>query len=338
MSPDDTLHGEDEIIALLRPLAGEGALDFKDDCALLKPQPGTELVLKTDPIAEGIHFLSEDAPEDIAWKALAVNVSDLAAKAARPLAYMMALSFPEAPARSWMIRFAQGLSAAQAAFGMTLLGGDTDRRPGPLTVSVTVIGEVAADAMVRRATAQAGDLLFVSGTIGDAALGLRLCQSHDIAGAWSLTPAEVQLLCARYRRPAPRLALASALRNSARAAMDVSDGLLKDAERMAKASGTTATIDLARVPLSAPASKVVAIDQALLMRLASGGDDYEILAAVPPEAAAEFQSEAQKAGVPVSEVGLVAASGTGLLRVLDLRGNDVHVQSGGWDHFDRKDA
>ena len=143
---DETLHGEEAIIAVLAPLAQgfAGAFGLQDDCAVLTPAPGTELVLKTDPVAEGVHFLPDDAPEDIAWKALAVNVSDLAAKAARPLGYLMALSFPEAPSAAWLSRFAAGLAEAQARFGCHLIGGDTDRRPGPLTIAITIIGEVRA--------------------------------------------------------------------------------------------------------------------------------------------------------------------------------------------------
>src|SRR6476620_6391259 len=184
----EPLQGEEAIIRLLAPLAqgAPGALGLEDDCALLAPAPGSELVLKTDPVAEGVHFLADDAPEDIAWKALAVNVSDLAAKAARPLGYLMALSFPEPPGVAWLARFAAGLQAAQSAFGCHLLGGDTDRRPGPLTITITIVGEVETGRMVRRATARPGDALFVSGTLGDAALGLLLRKDQALAGRWQL--------------------------------------------------------------------------------------------------------------------------------------------------------
>src|SRR5438552_6732719 len=181
---DERLHGEEAIIRLLAPLArgAPGAFGLEDDCALITPAPGTELVLKTDPVAEGVHFLADDAPEDIAWKALAVNVSDLAAKAARPLGYLMALSFPEAPTARWLARFAAGLQAAQASFGCHLLGGDTDRRPGPLTISISIVGEVEAGRMVRRGTARPGEALFVSGSLGDAALGLALRKNPALVG------------------------------------------------------------------------------------------------------------------------------------------------------------
>ena len=171
-------------------------------------------MLKTDPVAEGVHFLPDDAPEDIAWKALAVNVSDLAAKAARPLGYLMALSFPSAPAAAWLTRFAAGLQAAQSAFGCHLLGGDTDRRPGPLTISITIIGEVEAGRMVRRATARPGDVLFVSGSLGDAALGLALRKDPGAGGPLAARArrgsASARALRAAATTPRPRTGAARA--------------------------------------------------------------------------------------------------------------------------------
>src|SRR5689334_17485316 len=185
----DVLVGEEAIIALLAPLAAAaaGAFGLQDDCAVLQPEVGRELVLKTDPIAEGVHFLPQTAAADVAWKALAVNVSDLAAKGAAPRAYLLALSFPAAPQRGWVAEFAAGLRQAQERFGCHLIGGDTDRRPGPLTVSITLIGSVPQGRMVRRGTARAGDGLFVSGTLGDAALGLMLARDPTRAAAWRLS-------------------------------------------------------------------------------------------------------------------------------------------------------
>jgi len=330
---DEALVGEDAIIALLRPLAGPGGLGFRDDCAVLTPRLGTDLVLKTDPIAEGVHFLPDDTPEDIAWKALAVNVSDLAAKGARPLAYLMALSFPSAPTRSWLTRFAGGLAQAQAAFGCTLLGGDTDRRQGPITISVTVLGEVETGAMVRRATARPGDLLYVSGSIGDAALGLRLCREPGLEQVWGIAAEQAAALIARYRRPLPRLALGPALRAHASASMDLSDGLVKDLGRMLRASEVSGLLQLPRVPLSEAVSVVVRKEPAQLSQLAAAGDDYEILAAVPPVSAAAFEREARAAGVSVTQIGHVGPAAKAPLTISDADGNDVQMQSGGWDHF-----
>ncbi len=329
----DTIQGEEAIIRVLAPLAAgfPGAFGLADDCALITPRPGTELVLKTDPVAEGVHFLADDAPEDVAWKALAVNVSDLAAKAARPLGYLMALSFPEPPAMAWLTRFAAGLAEAQARFGCHLIGGDTDRRPGPVTITITVIGEVEQGRMIRRATARAGDALFVSGTLGDAALGLALRKGPALASAWGLSAAEVEHLLRRYVRPEPRLSLASALRQHASAAMDISDGLAKDLARMCQASGCAARARLSDLPLSSGAAKALAADPGLARRIAIGGDDYEVLAAVPAAKASAFRSDAAGAGVAVTEIGAFAA-GSDII-VEDRDGRPLDLDRPGWDHF-----
>jgi thiamine-monophosphate kinase len=334
---DETLHGEEAIIGLLAPLTegAPGAFGLQDDCALIAPEPGTELVLKTDPVAEGVHFLPGDAPADIAWKALAVNVSDLAAKGATPVGYLMALSFPEAPTRRWLLDFAAGLKDAQTHFGCRLLGGDTDRRPGPITVSITAIGSVPQGGMVRRGTARPGDVLFVSGSIGDAALGLALARDPGLAAAWGLSPAEAEALIQRYRRPEPRLALGPALRRHASAAMDVSDGLVKDLDRMLRASGVAARLAAADVPLSAAAREFLmhAPDQSeqRLAQLITAGDDYEVLAAVPAARAAAFRAAAAGAKIQVTEVGSVGV-GSGL-RIEGPDGAPLPTDLTGWDHF-----
>jgi thiamine-monophosphate kinase len=330
---DRALHGEEAIIRLLAPLAAvyPGALGLMDDCALVRPEPGTELVLKTDPIAEGVHFLPADAPEDVAWKALAVNVSDLAAKGATPIGYLMALSFPEAPAREWMTRFADGLRAAQQRFGCHLIGGDTDRRPGPLTVSITVVGSVPQGEMVRRGTAKPGDMLFVSGTLGDAALGLALRKTPGLAAAWRLSPEEDAHLRRRYLRPEPRLSLAPALRTHASAAMDISDGLAKDLGRMCRASGCGAHVRFADVPVSAAGTRALAADPALAARVVAGGDDYEILAAIAPDRVAAFAEAAAAAQVPVAAIGSMTPGASVLIEAPD--GRPMDLDRPGWDHF-----
>ena len=338
---NDRLHGEEAIVALLAPLTDgdPGAFGLKDDCALLTPQPGTELVLKTDPVAEGVHFLPGDAPEDIAWKALAVNVSDLAAKGATPIGYLMALSFPEAPSRRWLTAFAAGLREAQTRFGCHLLGGDTDRRPGPLTVSITVIGSVPQGEMVRRTTAQPGCALLVSGTIGDATLGLALAKEPALAAAWGLSQTEADYLIGRYRRPQPRLALAPLLRRYAAAAMDLSDGLVKDLERMLRGSGVGGRLQAGAVPFSEPARKVLVREPQRLAQLLTGGDDYEVLAAVAGQRdrCDEPRTAAGNAGVPMTEVGTAGLSawpqhGSGLL-IDGPDGRPLAVERAGWDHF-----
>ena len=331
---DEQLHGEEAIIRVLAPLArgAPGAFGLEDDCALITPKPGTELVLKTDPVAEGVHFLADDAPEDIAWKALAVNVSDLAAKAARPLGYLMALSFPEAPTAGWLARFAAGLQAAQDSFGCHLLGGDTDRRPGPLTITISIIGEVEVGRMVRRGTARPGEALFVSGSLGDAALGLGAAQESK-AGR-RLGP-----LAGRGRASAPSLrAAAAAARSRAGAARAClgrhgrvgrprqGPGPHVRGERLcARACGSS------DVPLSPAAAKALAADPALGPRIVTGGDDYEVLATVPAASADGFQAMAAQAGIAVTRIGATQA-GTGV--VIEGRdGQPLTLDHTGWDHF-----
>lgn len=335
---NERLQGEAAIIRVLAPLAAgfPGAFGLADDCAVITPTPGTELVLKTDPVAEGVHFLADDAPEDVAWKALAVNVSDLAAKAARPIGYLMALSFPKAPTAAWLARFAAGLAEAQASFGCHLIGGDTDRRPGPLTVTITVIGEVERGRMVRRGTARPGDVVFVSGTLGDAALGLALRKDPALATAWALSPAEAEHLRRRYARPEPRLSLAHALRDHASAAMDISDGLAKDLARMCAASACAAAVRFADLPLSPAAAKALAADPALANRIAAAGDDYEVLTAVPAAHEAAFQAAAAVARIAVARIAVarigVMTAGAGV--VIEGRdGQPLTLDRTGWDHF-----
>jgi thiamine-monophosphate kinase len=335
---DRKLTSEESIIqGYLAPLAAghAGALGLKDDCAVVAPSAGCEFVLKTDAIAESVHFFSDDRPADIGWKALAVNVSDLAAKGARPVGYLMSLSFPAAPTRQWMADFAAGLGEAQSAFGMHLLGGDTDRRPGPISITPTVIGEVETGRAVRRTTARAGDVAYVSGTIGDARLGLMLRQRPELAVRWGLAPHDAEVLTARFLRPAPRLALVAALRSSARAAMDVSDGLAKDLDRMCRASAVAATIDAVRLPLS-PAFRIVRErDPDAASAALFAGDDYEILAAVPPDAAGAFEAAAVSSGLLVTAVGRfrehVRDEAAVVLR--DENGSEAPLAPIGWDHF-----
>lgn len=312
--PDLVTSEEDLIQRYMAPLAAgnPGAYGLADDCATQQVSPGHELVLKTDAIAEGVHYLPDDPPADVGWKALAVNVSDLAAKGARPLSYLVSLAFPEAPSRDWLQAFTSGLAEAQAAFGIVLAGGDTDRRPGPVTITPFVLGEAEVGRMVRRAAARDGDVLYVTGTLGDAALGLAVLTRQG--AAWPLTPEQRAHLIARYRRPQPRLGLARALKAHARAAMDLSDGLAKDLGRMAKASGVAASVEVARLPLSPAARAALGADPALVTCIVASGDDYEILAAVPRDEAVAFEKAAREEGVTVTSIGrCVAGAGTVIL-------------------------
>jgi thiamine-monophosphate kinase len=323
---------EDLIRTYLAPLARAhaGTADLSDDCAIFTPAQGTDLVITTDAVAAGVHFFPDDAPEDIAWKALAVNVSDLAAKAATPRVYQMALSFPEAPTHEFMQRFASGLAQAQAAFAIVLSGGDTDQRPGPMTVTITAIGEVPAGFRLTRDRARPGDAIFITGTLGDAACGLKLRRGDADAREWPLSGDDRAGLVARYLRPRPRLDCADILRHSATAAMDLSDGLAKDLGRLAKAACAGAIIDSTRLPLSAALGRLAASGADVLEHVLAGGDDYEVLFTAPVKAEAEIAAMASAAGIIVTRIGTMREV-QGLC--LSTPDGERPLQPRGWDHF-----
>jgi thiamine-monophosphate kinase len=299
--------GEDRLIARhFRPLAKHpGALGLADDAAVLAPPPGCDLVLTTDGIIAGVHVFA-DAPADaIARRALRVNLSDLAAKGAKPLGFLLAVALPPGTTDEWLAAFARGLCDDAESYDCPLLGGDTDRTPGLLSVSITAFGTLPSGTMVRRSGASPGDALFVTGTVGDAALGLMLRKDTHAGG--SLTSAQRNHLLTRYLQPEPRNALAETLRTHAAAALDISDGLAGDLAKLCRASGVTAEIEATRVPLSDAARALITANPALLERVLTGGDDYEILAAVPPGKVEGFRAGARDAGVTVSEIGRLAA-------------------------------
>lgn len=317
--------GEDSLISrYFAPLATDpGAFGLRDDAAVLKAD-GEDIVVNTDAIVEGVHFLPEDPPDSIARKALRVNLSDLAAKGAAPAGFVLTLALRDND-EAWLAAFARGLGEDIATFGCPLLGGDTVSTPGPLMVSVTAFGRIPADRIVRRQGAQVGDRIVVSGTIGDAALGLALLQkrlaSHDAAA-----------LIARYRVPQPRNALATAVRDHATASMDVSDGLAGDLAKLCAVSGVSARIDAAAIPLSAPARALLAAGTIGLEMLVAGGDDYEILCTVPEASLADFTAQAQRAGVAVAAIGVVVA-GNELPRLLDAAGREIALTRLSYSHF-----
>lgn len=322
---------EAELIATyLAPLAGAGGLGLADDAAVIAADGVHDLVVTTDPIICDVHFFADDAPGDIAWKALAVNVSDLVAKGAEPFAYTLALALPDAPTHAWMAGFAAGLEEAQAAFGCRLIGGDTDRTPGPLSIAVTAFGKVPSGQMVQRQTARPGDHVFVSGTVGDAALGLLVRREAGIFG--DVLPAGVgHELVGRYLRPVPRPGIIPALRAFASAALDVSDGLVQDAGKLAKGAGAALAIRFDAIPLSQGGRSVAAVKPQYRGTILAGGDDYEVLFSVPAARLAEFGAFAAKLPVPVTEIG-VLAPGSGVL-ILDADGAVMPLRRGGYDHF-----
>jgi thiamine-monophosphate kinase len=334
MTHTNTPPGEERLITdYFAPLARDwpGAFGLRDDCASVEPAPGQEIVIKTDPVRAGVHFFPDDAPADIAWKALAVNISDLAAKSARPLGYLLAVSFPEKPTDVWLRAFAEGLREAQDAFGCTLIGGDTDRADGPMTLAVTVLGECPVGGMVRRDTARSGDVLYVSGTLGDAALGLAIHGGAEEVAGWNLSDAELRLLRRRYLRPEPRLGLKAALRNFARASMDLSDGLAKDLGRMCRASGCGADVDTALLPRSAAMQSVLSLHPKAVECMISAGDDYEILAAVAPENMEAFERSAKAGAIPVRRIGHLHTRGD--VRFFGPDGQPMLLRHTGYDHF-----
>ena len=297
---------EDELIAsYFAPLAGEGGLNLRDDAALLRPPSGHDLVLTVDALVAGVHFFPDDPPPAIARKALGVNLSDLAAKGASPLGCLLALALPEDWSEAWLAGFAEGLGEATRIHHCPLLGGDTVRARGALSLSVTAIGQVPTGRMVHRFSAKPGERICVTGTIGDAALGLALRLAPEAPWASTLSPDRLAHLADRYLHPRPRLAAAAVLRECASAAMDISDGLAGDLAKMMRASGTTAEVDLARVPLSPGASAALSAEPGLLDAIVTGGDDYEILCTVPETRLAAFLNGVEAAGIGATVIGTV---------------------------------
>jgi thiamine-monophosphate kinase len=305
----DQPSAEDRLIArYFAPLATDpGAFGLIDDAAAIAPPPGCDLVLKTDGVIAGVHFFPDDPPDTIGRKALRMNLSDLAAKGARPLGFIMSVALPAAIGEAWLEAFVAGLGDDAKRYDCPLFGGDTDRTPGPLSVSVSAFGAVPHGAMVRRSTAKAGDCIVITGTIGDSALGVRLRKDDGLSQRWRLTEAMQAHLKQRYLLPQPRNVLAQAVLHHASAAMDVSDGLVGDLAKLCRASGIAADIDVARVPFSDAVRTAVAADPAAIEAALTGGDDYEILLTIAPDKLAVFCAEAKKAGVAATEIGRVAA-------------------------------
>ncbi|WP_428030085.1 thiamine-phosphate kinase [Ancylobacter sp.] len=325
--------GEDSLIArLFAPIATHpGALGLTDDAALLAVPPGHELVLTKDALVAGVHFFADDPPESIARKAMRVNLSDLAAKGARPLGVMLAFAIPADMSGEALEAFARGIGSDCSLYDAPLLGGDTVRTSGPFTISITAIGAVPAGQMVRRAGAAAGQAIVVTGTIGDGALGLALRLSPDRPGFAGLGADEASVLKDRYLHPRPRLPLIRALREHASAAMDVSDGLVGDLGKLLHVSGVGGDIEITRIPLSPAARHAVDVEPALLEVALTGGDDYEILAVIPQHELGRFNTQATAAGVGVTVIGHTR-DGTGLT-VHDASGAAVSFARGSFSHF-----
>jgi thiamine-monophosphate kinase len=324
--------GEDALIAhYFKPLATDpGAFNLVDDAALLKAS-AEDVVVKTDAIVEGVHFLPDDPPDTVARKALRVNLSDLAAKGATPAGFVLTLALRRVD-DAWLEPFARALGEDAGAFGCPLLGGDTVSTPGPVMISIAALGRVPAGRMVHRSGAKPGDRVMVTGTIGDASLGLNILKGGAVAAALAGETAAREMLIARYRVPQPRNALALGLREFASAAMDLSDGLVGDFAKLCAASGVSASIDVSSVPLSDPAAGLVARKVAAIATLISAGDDYEIVCTVPEQRCAAFAEAARSAGVAVTSIGTIVA-GAGGPRFLDAEGRAMAVEHPSYSHF-----
>ncbi len=332
---DEETVGEIEMIAeYFAPLAVNtpGSLGLKDDAAYITGY-GDRLIVTMDALVGGVHFFPDDAPADIAWKALAVNISDLVAKGARPRCYTMALALPGKPRRDWIADFASGLEEAQNAFGIGLLGGDTTATAGPITIAITAFGEMPdARPMIRRDGARPGHGIYVSGTIGDAALGLKLRSGDAAAEGWALNAEAAHYLVQQYLRPCPKLGLRDALLNNAEAAMDISDGLVIDLARLCSASGCGARVSAAAIPMSKAAATVMAADVEMFTWAISGGDDYEVLACIAPEHEARFEHAAAKSDTGMTKIGVIAAEAG--VEVIAVDGAVLDIpRRGGYEHF-----
>lgn len=318
--------GEFDLIAryFTRPVR-RSPLGVGDDCALLQPAPGMQLAVSTDLLVEGRHFLSTVDPRALGHKALAVNLSDLAACGAKPLAFTLAIALPQVD-EPWLAAFAEGLFALADAHGCELVGGDTTR--GPLAIDITVFGEVPAGQALLRSGARAGDDLWVSGTLGDARLAL-----EAFRGTVSLSQSVFDAARQRLERPEPRVALGLALRGIASAAIDVSDGLAGDLGHVLKRSGVGAEIEVACAPrlLAALAQGCTLPAERVEVLVFAGGDDYELAFTAPAQQRASVEQAAAQAGTRVTRIGSITA-GSGL-RLLDAQGRAVVRRFASFDHF-----
>ncbi len=329
------LPSEFELIArYFAPLARAfpGAYGLLDDAAVISPASDHELVVKTDTIVGGIDFLPDETANLIARRALRVNLSDLAAKGAVPRAYLLDLVLPKTVDELWIAYFVAGLAHDQTEYGVHLIGGDMSSTSGPITIAVTVFGEVPIGRIIRRGGAHRDDTVFVTGTIGDAALGLSVLRARPS----TLDAASTTFLVDRYRLPAPRSALGPQLIGVATAGLDVSDGLVADLRHLCEVSHLSAVIEARSVPLSSAACVAIAGDPYWLATALTGGDDYEILFTAPAAASARIAELSRLFGVQITPIGRM----TGMWEVdpprvvvLDNFGLPLTFASEGWTHF-----
>lgn len=325
--------GEFELIArCFRPLASPGAPAFglSDDAAVWTPPAGADLVFTKDAMVEAVHFLPDDAPDDVGRKLARINLSDLAAMGAKPVGYLLSVALPASRGIEWCELFARGLKQDQDEFDWRLFGGDTVSTPGPLTLSLTAIGSVPKGLALRRNGARAGDRIYVSGTLGDAMTGL-LCLKGKLAG---VSEASRNFLVRRYHCPSPRVALGQALAGVAHgevhSAMDISDGIGGDLAHITETSGVGARVYLDKLPISAAAAEALALQPDILSTIRKGGDDYELLFTASKLDSATLRALEAAGHVTVTEIGEITEGGA--VQFLDRGGQTVDI-GGGYRHF-----
>ena len=320
--------GEFDLIAkVFAPLARNepGARNLKDDAAAIRTSPDHELVVTTDAIVAGVHFFATDPPDTIAAKVLHVNLSDLAAKGAVPRAYLLTAVLPPEIDDDWLRAFASGLKRSQKRYGVNLIGGDTVSTSGPLTLNVVALGEVPAGKMLTRAGARIGDEVWVTGTIGDAALGLRVLKGLH------MSESHASHCIDRYRVPLPQLAVGQGLLGLASASLDVSDGLIADLGHLAEASGVAVRVDAPSVPFSSAAKTALAENACSVSDLLTGGDDYEIAFAAPPSAARRIAALSARTKVRITKIGQVLKGKS--VAAIDAAGAPLPISRPGYTHF-----
>lgn len=327
MTPLPNRPGEFEIIArYFAPLAGEGSFNLKDDAALVDVPEGRQLVVTQDAIAESVHFFPDDSPSLVARKALRVNLSDLAAKGATPYAFSLSLGLGQDWDETWVERFASGLRQDCEKFEISLIGGDTFSTDRGFVISITALGHVETKNYVSRLGAKPGDNLYVTGTIGDGALGLLARQE-----LLDLSHADLAALTTRYLLPEPRIEAIDLVRDHASASIDVSDGLLADAAKLAFASDCKIEIDLSNVPFSAVCQKAIGREPRYLQTAVTGGDDYELLLAIPEDLSPAWDARVDKLSFSVTRIGKVV-KGEGATFV-DRNGAEISFDKTGYDHL-----
>lgn len=303
-----------------------GAFQLTDDAAVIGPIAGRDIVATTDTMVAGVHFIGDERPGLIAAKLLRVNLSDLAAMGATPLAYLLNIALPDSVDDDWVKAFVAGLASDQAAFGITLAGGDSVATPGPPTLTITAFGTIGTGQAIRRRGAQPEDVVYVSGTIGDAAIGLRSLH-EEVAG---LTPDMRDELIGRYRLPRPRIGLGLRLVGLASAAIDISDGLAADLSHLLAASGVGAEIDASAVPLSDALHAVLDREPDMLTAVLTGGDDYELLFTVAPGYAARIVKIAADLALRLTPIGRIVADRK--LTITAANGTELKLARKGWVH------